>query len=43
MLLSEQQEDHIVEVRNVSMRFNLSKEKVDNLKEYVVKFLKHQL
>lgn len=41
--MSEQQEDHIVEVRNVSMRFNLSKEKVDNLKEYVVKFLKHQL
>ena len=41
--MSEQQDDNIVEVRNVSMRFNLSKEKVDNLKEYVVKFLKHQL
>lgn len=33
----------IVEVDDVSMRFNLSKEKVDNLKEYVVKALKHQL
>lgn len=35
--------DVVVEVKNVSMRFNLSKEKVDNLKEYVVKALKHQL
>ncbi len=35
--------ENIVEVRNVSMRFNLSKEKVDNLKEYVVKALKRQL
>lgn len=41
--MSEQQNDAIVEIRNVSMRFNLSKEKVDNLKEYVVKFIKHQL
>ena len=36
-------EENIVEVKNVSMRFNLSKEKVDNLKEYVVKFFKRQL
>lgn len=41
--MNEQQEDYIVEVKDVSMRFNLSKEKVDNLKEYVVKFLKRQL
>ncbi len=41
--MDEQQEDYIVEVKDVSMRFNLSKEKVDNLKEYVVKFLKRQL
>lgn len=33
----------IIEVNDVSMRFNLSKEKVDSLKEYVIKMLKHQL
>ncbi|WP_066460094.1 acyltransferase family protein [Anaerotruncus rubiinfantis] len=38
-----QQTENIVEVQNVSMRFNLSREKVDNLKEYVVKMLKRQL
>lgn len=32
-----------IEVKNVSMKFNLSKEKVDNLKEYVIKFLKREL
>lgn len=30
-------------VDDVSMKFNLSKEKVDNLKEYVIKFLKNEL
>lgn len=30
-------------VENASIRFNLSKEKVDNLKEYVVKFFKREL
>ena len=29
-----------VEVHNVSMRFNLAREKVDNLKEYIVRMLK---
>ena len=29
-----------VEVSNVSMRFNLAKERVDNLKEWVVRRLK---
>ena len=28
-----------VVVDNVSMKFNLSKEKVDSLKDYVIKFL----
>ena len=28
---------------NVGIRFNLSKEKVDSLKEYVIKFVKHEL
>ncbi|SCG86084.1 O-antigen export system ATP-binding protein RfbB [Methanobacterium congolense] len=33
----------VIEVENVSMEFNLSQEKVDNLKEYVIKLLKRQL
>ncbi len=32
----------IVEVKNVSMRFNLARERVDNLKEYIVRKLKFQ-
>lgn len=32
-----------LEVKNVSIRFNLSKEKVDSLKDYVIKFLKREL
>ena len=28
-----------VEVKNVSILFNLNKEKVDNIKEYFVKFI----
>ena len=33
----------IIKVENVGMEFNLSQEKVDNLKEYVIKFLKREL
>jgi len=33
----------VIKVDNVGMQFNLNKEKVDNLKEYVIKFLKRQL
>ena len=33
----------IIEVKNVSMKFNLMEEKVDTLKEYVVKLLKGEL
>lgn len=33
----------IIQVNNVSMRFNLAQEKTETLKEYLVKFLKHQL
>ena len=33
----------VLEVENVSMQFNLSKEKVDNLKEYIIKSLKGQI
>ncbi len=32
-----------VVVDNVSMKFNLSKEKVDNLKDYVIKFIKKEI
>lgn len=33
----------IIEVNNVSMEFNLSEQKTDNLKEFVIKFLKREL
>ncbi len=33
----------IIQVQNVSMRFNLAQEKTETLKEYTVKLLKHQL
>lgn len=36
-------DDNIIKVDNVSMMFNLSKDRVDNLKEYMVKLLKRQL
>ncbi len=32
-----------MKVDNVSMKFNLSAEKVDNIKEYVIKMLKKEL
>jgi ABC-2 type transport system ATP-binding protein len=33
----------VIKVENVGMEFNLSQEKTDNLKEYVIKFLKKEL
>lgn len=33
----------IIEVNNVSMEFNLSEQKTDNLKEFVIKFIKREL
>jgi len=33
----------VINVENVGMQYNLNKEKVDNLKEYVIKFLKREL
>lgn len=35
--------DVVISVENVSILFNLNKEKVDNLKEYVIKVLKRQI
>lgn len=37
------EEKLIVDVEHVTMRFNMPKEKVDNIKEYLIKFLKRQL
>lgn len=34
---------YAVEVNNVSMHFNMNKDKIDNLKEYCIKLLKRQL
>lgn len=36
-------EENIIEIDNVTVRFNLASEKVDNLKEYFVKLVKRQL
>ena len=36
-------EETMIEVKNVSMLFNLATERVDTLKEYVLKLAKHQL
>lgn len=33
----------VLRVENVSMKFNLSKEKIDSIKEYVIKFIKGQV
>jgi len=33
----------VIEVKEVSMRFNLSRERVDNLKEYIIKKIKSEL
>ncbi|WP_099190532.1 ABC transporter ATP-binding protein [Tepidibacter mesophilus] len=36
-------QENVVEIKNVSMRFNMSKEKVDSFKEYFIKLLKKEL
>ncbi len=35
--------ENIIEVKDVEMHFNMSKEKIDNLKEYIIKLAKRQL
>ena len=35
--------DYVIDVDQVSIRFNLASEKVDNLKEYAIKLMKHEL
>lgn len=36
-------ENYAIKVENATVRFNLAKEKVDNLKEYCVRLVRHQL
>lgn len=36
-------EDVVIDVQNVTIRFNLASEKVDNMKEYVIKLVKKEL
>ena len=36
-------DENIIEVNNVSMRFNLAEEKTDTVKEYILKLLTGQL
>lgn len=41
--MSEVQKECAVRVSDVSMHFNMASEKIENLKEYVIKLMKHQL
>ncbi|MCI8454322.1 MAG: ABC transporter ATP-binding protein [Lachnospiraceae bacterium] len=36
-------EDYAIEVKDVTIRFNMATEKIDNLKEYVIKLIKKEL
>lgn len=35
--------DYVIEVDNVTIRFNMASEKIDNLKEYIIKLVKKEL
>ena len=35
--------DTIIEIQNVSMKYNLSKDRVDSFKEYMIRLVKRQL
>jgi len=37
------EEDYIIRVDNATVRFNLSTERIDSIKEYFIKLVKHQL
>ena len=39
----EQKKDVVIDVDNVTVRFNLASQKIDNLKEYVIKTIKREL
>lgn len=36
-------EDYMIDVDHVTVRFNKASENIDNLKEYFIKLIKHQL
>ena len=36
-------EDYAIEIDHVTIRFNMASEKVDNLKEYIIKLVKKEL
>lgn len=36
-------QEYIIDIENATVRFNMASEKIDNLKEYFIKLLKHQL
>ena len=38
-----EQEKYVIDVADATVRFNMASEKVDNLKEYVIKLVKHEL
>lgn len=38
-----EQENYVIDVDHVTIRFNMASEKVDNLKEYIIKLMKKQL
>ena len=35
--------DVVIDVKNVTIRFNMASEKIDNLKEYFIKLVKREL
>lgn len=41
--VSDGTEEYIIEIDNVTIRFNKASQKIDNLKEYFVKLVKHEL
>ena len=36
-------EDYAIEIDHVTIRFNMASEKVDNLKEYIIKLIKKRI
>lgn len=38
-----EKENYAIDIDNVTVRFNMASEKVDNLKEYFIKLIKHEL
>ena len=36
-------EEYIIEVNDLTVRFNLASQRVDNVKEYFIKLMRHEL